>query len=394
MLVVISDVHMTDRTTGGPVTDRELVGFVEEIGKLKPGGKPLTLLLLGDMFDYLRSELWSELFEKHPGCVPWTNAKENFANFADSHQEAQLLRIQEGIEQRYQQFSKALKDLKKLGGLTIRYVFGNHDYMLQLSPPTRERVVRFLSLDENPTREFPMEYEDKKLSVYAEHGHRYDDYNWHQREAGLWAIGDAIVIRVVNRFGELAAKELNLTNKMALGRAVHEIDNIEAYAQIPLYVEWLAKSSLANKVDRDRLYACWQRTVAEFLALPEFQERKYGSLASKIGLLRKLYGVFDDKKIAKMLPGFKTNYAQKAYLETTTNAILRVYGHTHEPGIHPLDEVAGQRRYYANTGTWRRVVAPLDIGRGEMGFGGSRVASYLVVRGPGDFVLHTRASAG
>lgn len=264
--------------------------------------------------------------------------------------------------------------------------------MLQLSPKLRQRVVQFLNLDEDPAKEFPKEYEDQKLSVYAEHGHRYDPYNWHQRAAGLWAIGDAIVVRVVNRFGELAAKELHLTDEMTLGKAVHEIDNIEPQTMIPLYVEWLAKSNLANQADRSRLYACWQRTVREFLKLPEFEERRYKSLSTGIRLLRQLYGLFDDKKIMKMLPSFDANYTHKAHLERT-DAILRVYGHTHGPGVHALDEVAGQRRYYANTGTWRRVVAPLNIGSKKLEFAGHRVASYLVVYGPGDFALHTRASA-
>lgn len=85
MLVVISDVHMTDRVTGSPVTDKELVWFVDEVARLKPGNKRLTLLFLGDVFDYLRSQLWGELFEKHSGCAPWSNASKDFANFAGSH---------------------------------------------------------------------------------------------------------------------------------------------------------------------------------------------------------------------------------------------------------------------------------------------------------------------
>jgi hypothetical protein len=55
MLVVVSDLHITDRDAGAPVSDAELTKFVGEIAGLDPG-EPMTLLLLGDILDLLRSD--------------------------------------------------------------------------------------------------------------------------------------------------------------------------------------------------------------------------------------------------------------------------------------------------------------------------------------------------
>lgn len=397
MLVVISDVHMTDRSTGSPVTDQELVGFVEDLERLPPEGD-MTLLLLGDIFDYLRSGEWGRLFEERPGCAPWSSLGKGFANFVGSHQEKALLGIARAIEAKYSGFSSALKSLKAARKLRIRYVFGNHDYMVQLSPELRTRVVSFLSLDEDPKEPFSRFYEDKALRVYAEHGHRHDPINWHDETQALWAFGDAIVLRLVNRFGELAERELHLTEATPLGRAVHEIDNVEQLMLIPAYVSWLA-SGLASEADQARLRSCWTRAVGDLLALKEFREPRYGNLGSAIHWLHQLYSLFDLNRLAEVMKTppamLTTNYANRAHVELS-NALVFVYGHTHEPCVVPLPRVAGEQRYYVNTGTWRRVVEPLPRfdPKDALGFGARRLACHLVVNGPGDFALSTRASTG
>ncbi len=220
MLVVISDVHMTDRGTGSPVSDGELSGFVREIETLEPRNEKLTLLLLGDIIDFLRSEEWGTLWEKENGAAPWSSLGRGFEGFEGSVQEERLLKIAEGVERRYPEFSAALRRLKNERNASIRYLVGNHDYMLQLSPTLRRRVVEFLSLDQDAGDEFPIEHDDLKLGVFAEHGNRHDATNWHQRDAGLWAIGDAVVLRIVNEFGAMARKQLHLTDSTHLGRAV------------------------------------------------------------------------------------------------------------------------------------------------------------------------------
>jgi UDP-2,3-diacylglucosamine pyrophosphatase LpxH len=182
MLIVVSDLHMTDRETGAPVTDAELTSFVRNVQALEPRDEEITLLLLGDVIDFLRSEQWQLLWDKHEGAAPWSSLGPSFTGFEESLQEECLLRVAHGVEERYPGFAAALKDLKKHRNSRITYVAGNHDFMVQLSSTLRKQVADFLSLDDDPKKPFPMEFEDRKLSVYAEHGNRYDTTNWHQQQ--------------------------------------------------------------------------------------------------------------------------------------------------------------------------------------------------------------------
>src|SRR5437867_845543 len=112
MLVVISDVHMTDRETGAPVTDTELTNFIQDIKGLKPQDEELTLLFLGDIIDFLRSEQWEGLYVAQPGAAPWTSLGQGFTGFEGSVQEKCLLGVADGVKKRYPAFAKALRELK------------------------------------------------------------------------------------------------------------------------------------------------------------------------------------------------------------------------------------------------------------------------------------------
>jgi UDP-2,3-diacylglucosamine pyrophosphatase LpxH len=393
MLIIVSDLHMTDRETGAPVSDTELTSFVRHVQALEPRDEEITLLLLGDVIDFLRSEQWQLLWDEHEGAAPWSSLGPGFTGFEESLQEECLLRVAQGVEKRYSGFATALKDLKKNRKSRITYVAGNHDFMVQLSSKLRKQVADFLSLDDDPNKPFPLEFEDKKLGVYAEHGNRYDSTNWHQQQAGLWAIGDAVVLRIVNRFGALARKKLNLTDRTPLGRAIHEIDNVTPQVHIPLYVDWLGGAFLRSSTERKRLQKCWRETVQEFLALPDFQEDRYGKSGRAIRWLRRLYELADLERLLKHLGRIPAeigvDYTLRAHL-VKTDMQLRVFGHTHEPGIHALPQVDALRRFYANTGTWRRIIRRVAVGTPGIDFGGQRVSTYLVARAPGKCSLFSQ----
>jgi UDP-2,3-diacylglucosamine pyrophosphatase LpxH len=393
MLVIASDLHMTDRATGAPVSDLELAAFAREVAALEPLAEPLTLVLLGDVIDFLRSEEWGRLWDEKNGAAPWSSVGPDFRGFEGSYQATRLAAIATRVVARYPEFSRALERLKQRAGSRIVYVVGNHDFMVQLSRETRAQIVRFLSLDHDAEDPFPLEHDDPELSVFAEHGHRHDPTNWHQVRAGNWAIGDAIVLRVVNRFGDLARQRLRLADDTRLGRAVNEIDNVEPHLEIPLYVVWLARTELVSDSERDALLDCWRTCVREFLDLPDFREERYGKAAAAIRWLRELYALVDLERLLeyfKKIPDeLSHNYSRQAHL-TITDRIVRVFGHTHEPGVWALPEEGGRRRFYVNTGTWRRVIRRVQVEPDAVDFAGSRVGSFLIVRGPGDFELRSR----
>jgi UDP-2,3-diacylglucosamine pyrophosphatase LpxH len=105
MLVVVSDLHMTDRETGAPVTDVELEAFVRQVERLEPREEGVTLLLLGDIIDLLRSERWGRLWNQRKGAAPWSHTERGFADFVGSHPERVVLAIVKTVAQRYGRFA-------------------------------------------------------------------------------------------------------------------------------------------------------------------------------------------------------------------------------------------------------------------------------------------------
>ena len=147
--------------------------------------------------------------------------------------------------------------------------------MFQLSSELREILVDFLSLNHDPNREFEHSFKDRDISVFATHGNSFDPVNWHRREQGYWAIGDAIVLRVVNRFVEQVCERIGVSPDGELGAALQDIDNIEPLADIPLWVLWTAETNLSIKNSRDEVLKVWKQLVDEFLELKEFRDKAF-----------------------------------------------------------------------------------------------------------------------
>jgi UDP-2,3-diacylglucosamine pyrophosphatase LpxH len=381
MLVFVSDMHMADNPAGDPVSDADLQGFLDELAQWVEAG-PVTLVLLGDIIDFLRSPKWEELWRQH-NSAPWSAMTADFSNFPGSYAESCLLEVQQGVKARYPQLSATLKALVDTGTLKIIYVPGNHDFMLQLSPSLREEVRQFLSLTNDPGRIFAPVYMDAEASVYATHGHTYDPVNYHLVPEGLWAFGDAIVLRLVNRFQSATGEALGLNPGTELGRRLADIDNVEPLSDVPIYVRWLSEQlTVANQ--RRRVLAVWKQTVNEVLALPEFLDDAYNDpqiTAARTGLkLSTQLGLAElVVHFSALFPDLGTDYSQAAAgLAGSLPYRFVVFGHTHDPAMIPLPvSVAGKPAYYVNTGSWRRIVSRP---RGSAGpFVGTRARGRFIV---------------
>ncbi len=393
MLVVVSDLHMTDRVTGASVTDLELTDFVEELFALRPLDEPLELLLLGDIVDLLRSECWDSLWSQHGGAAPWSSLGVGFAGFESGLQEQTLLQIIAGIERKYSGFFAALPRLKSRRQVRIQYVIGNHDFMLQLSEKARTEIVRMFALDQPASSKFPLEYLNESLDLYADHGHRHDELNYHQWNTALWAMGDGIVLRIVNEFARAARLQLHLTPATPLGRAVDEIDNVEPSYHIPLYVEWLA-TRLVSTGEQDTMRRVWRTTVRNFLELDYFREDRYGGNAKAIRWTRSLYRLVDINLMLQQLADVPFSLTRNGHIQqgyaVKSHASVRIFGHTHAPTVAGLPEVGGKRLFYVNTGTWRTTTSKVTIDGPLLEFSSQRVSTFLIVRGPGRFELTRR----
>ena len=395
MHVFLSDLHMTDADTAGAVSDGVLTEFLGRLELLARPGEKTTVVFVGDILELLRSEKWHVLWTKHRSA-PWSGMGPKFANFRNGHAEACAIQVAEGIRARYANFSARLKALVQSGLFETRYVFGNHDYMVQLSPKLRAIVGDLLALDHDPEKPFSLTYSDDGAAVYATHGHTSDPVNWHREAEGYWALGDAIVLRIVNRFATMACEELGIAPATQTGLHLQEIDNIEPLADIPLYVRWLAET-LATEAQRKKVVRTWRQVVDEFLAIAEFDDDAgYGG--SQYQAVRQVFMLSRHVRFAELLAtagqlfsAAGTDYAAAARSLQLQHPHYRfiLFGHTHEPLLVPQTVIGGKTSFYVNTGCWRRLVTRTSKDAANS-FVPRRIASYFRIDGAGGGIPQER----
>ena len=384
MHVFVSDLHMDDTGFSGSVSDADLIAFLTDLENPKPESK-ITLVFVGDILELLRSPRWEVLWNKHKSA-PWSGMGPGFKNFRNGHAEKCAIEIASEIRTRYSGFATKLKELVKAEKIETKYVFGNHDYLVQLSPKIREILVDLLALSHDPKKPFQLTYSDGQASVLATHGHTADPVNWHRPEEGYWALGDAVVLRIVNRFATVACDELGIALETHTGQLLQQLDNIEPILDIPVYVRWLAEKTLSIRQHREIVEKVWKRVVEEFLDIKEFKDEK-GYNAKPYKDLRNVFWWSTKIDLAELVAKYQglfsgggSEYPAAALKQLRQDPEYRfiVFGHTHEPMLMPLQLRDTQASFYVNTGCWRTVVArPSPEARGP--FAPRRISSYFVV---------------
>lgn len=388
MHVFVSDLHMTDADAAGAVSDSQLSEFVDSIELLVGSSdKKVVMVFVGDILELLRSLKWQALWTQHKSA-PWSAVGKGFRNFSQGYAEGCAVEIAKTIQDRYANFSSKLNRLVKSGKVETAYVYGNHDYMVQLSSQLREILIKILTLSHDPNNKFELTYSDPAASLFATHGHSVDPVNWHRKTEGYWAMGDAIVLRIVNRFPSAACDEIGVALSTQIGQQLQEIENIEPISDIPLYVRWLTES-LPIKKQRDKIDSVWARVVDEFLAIEDFRDEDgYG--AAEYQNVRKAFSWSKNlsfagllAKLAPLVSAQGPPYQSSALTQARGPKRYRfvLYGHTHEPMLVPLPVPSQEPAFYVNTGCWRRVVTRAS--RNSSGpFAARRLASYFRVDGP------------
>lgn len=309
MLVIISDLHLTDGTSGELIDEKAFRIFRNRVNDMaydaswrcgsdkrdKSKGfyeplKRLDILLLGDIIDMIRSEKWNGVPEVN---MPWTSDRsdaffaqlseiaagaleKNKKSFAILKEMAQngvqipaSMRILSEEEKVTRTIGSEASQEKATVAVRIYYMVGNHDWFLYIDDPRmneiRNRIIDALGLA-NPrdTRfpYFPFENEDLAQSqtdhkVYAIHGDIFDATNYQPKEGrDHSSVGDVVVLKLLNEIpGQI---ELQLDNfspipdRNAFTRELREIDNLRPYALAPLWISSVIKK---YKLDVDLVNA-------------------------------------------------------------------------------------------------------------------------------------------
>lgn len=302
MLVIISDLHLTDGTSGELIDEGAFRIFRNRINDMAYDAswrcgsdkhdrsqdtyqpiEQLDIILLGDIIDMIRSEQWNTQPESN---MPWTTERtDTFFNQISAIVEAVLVNneksfgvlremAQTGI--RIPRSMRKLTDEEKISTkfgsiasgekatvkVNIYYTVGNHDWFLYIDDPRmdaiRNRIIDSLGLANQRDKRFPyfpkdnpqLEQTQADHKVYAVHGDMFDGTNCQPEGRDHSSVGDVVVLKLLNEIPKQIGQRMGVglsgkigtdTNTQMFVKELHEIDNLRPYSLAPLWISSLIK---------------------------------------------------------------------------------------------------------------------------------------------------------
>ncbi len=372
MLVFISDIHLTDGTSGETINAGAFKKFTQYLEDLilTAKAKNVKVVLLGDIFDVIRSEHWLQSNMIRPWSKP--HEKDGKDHSLKDYTEKIVDKICKNKKNiASMAHLKTFKNSMNDKDIEVSYVYitGNHDWLINRYSSTRMQVAKFLGMDDHKQYEekrFPLEGFWSDYNVFARHGDIYDPFNYDgDRDAS--SLGDAIVIDLINKFPDAVKNDIGAATDPVLIKRLREVDNVRPLLDIPVWIEGVCR--MADPEIAMRVKKVWDDLVDDFLSI-KFVKSHDKFLwpdivdALEAGLKISKYFSFADVASVptKMLQYFKrSEYNVKAYHENQmrrNNAEFVLYGHTHDYKVEPLDLLLKDdkvlNKTYMNTGTWRR----------------------------------------
>jgi UDP-2,3-diacylglucosamine pyrophosphatase LpxH len=302
MKIFLSDLHLGD---GKERDDFQFhKEFDELVRQLSNQFKKIEMILLGDIFDLIRTQKYYE-FEGMP------------------HPEVKL-KVMEDIVEQHVPFFETLKYFTEKAGFQLRYMIGNHDFGTYLDPRLLEIVRERFGLILTPESY----YRDEPLRIWAEHGHRYDSVNNTFKNDGTpipYCIGDKIVVEIVDKFfEEVRKKQAELGIDPAI---INDLDNVRPHSAISNWLDSIDEEGRLNQI-------------------------YYGTIATFI--------INNPSEVASLGMNFISGKYQpnllKAARDLAKNGVGKyiIFGHTHDA----LDKDLGKGIKHLNSGTWRKFIEP------------------------------------
>jgi UDP-2,3-diacylglucosamine pyrophosphatase LpxH len=410
MLVIVSDLHLKDGTSGTSITPDAFRIFAERLrnmayraswrtdGKYRPI-ETIDLVLLGDIFDLILSSRWHDTTEGDPNYVrPWHDVQSpatiakigEITRGALEHNAASfqiLRRISRGeiislppatADGRPAKVSAEDRLPVKV---YIHQVVGNHDWYFHLPgegyDAIRQEVIDTLGLA-NPATPFPHDPTESDIlmeafrqhHVFARHGDIFDPLNYN-REAGRDAatLGDAVASEMLTLFPLEVHKRLGDELPEQFSSGLKELTNVRPVLVTPLWISNLVSNYAGSQEVADEVKAIWDELGERFLDL-EFvrsQDRflkfdTVDALQNVLFISRTLSFETINKIMGWATEKFwdgKYSIADNVLEEAPfkdRSANFFVYGHTHIHETVPLDSglVDGKvfNQVYINSGTW------------------------------------------
>lgn len=368
MILILSDLHLADTAERRTVDVIALCQMIANTAKehFQTQDAELEILFLGDIFEVLKSSIWTDL-NLRPWDVP-----------SSSHCDA-VTAIFARIVACNSTFFRELDALAfKYPGLTCRYVPGNHDWPLNadIGRGARKLLVQSLKLNHDPERAFSPVYLNSEHRLMASHGHEHDPFN--RTEPGRIGFGDAMVIEVLLMLPKLVAARLGGLSEFDKRLAfLHELDNVRPQSG-PAMASWLSRGAKLLEAEMPGAVVAVRESVARVInQMRTLRKRRNASGAwrrgnSWMGALAKISDIAATRVniidlVSRWTPGLESStYSNAAEVGRSSIAHSQdrfkpdyvVCGHTHLPEHLALRHSSAEDlspTLYLNTGTWRRV---------------------------------------
>jgi UDP-2,3-diacylglucosamine pyrophosphatase LpxH len=417
MLVILSDLHLNDGTTGNLLPAGTMDLLSERLcdlvwraswradGSYQPIDR-IDLVLLGDVLEITGSQRWLSTPAR-----PW-----------DDPQSPAFVETLSGVvDEILRKNVDAVRTLRALateatislppataGGEPVpdaeeipvavctHYMVGDHDWPLHVKGSQhdllRHKVAHHLGLVTQYNKPFPHEAcESEELHealrrhrILARHGDIFDPLAFaDDRDAS--SLSDAISIELIARFLKNVEVELIADLPPAAAAALREIDQIRPTLLIPAWLESMLERTGTTHSLRNSIKRMWDYTVEQLLHLETVRKHAAASpndlidgLAAALKFNRRDTTDWTGRTLAwlaSLRGAHGLSYAGHALAEAdfrNRRARHIVYGHTHQHEIVPLDASHADgfvlNQTYFNAGTWRRCYLPTQAIAGRHEF--------------------------
>lgn len=424
MLVIISDLHLTDGTSGSTISPgafellRERLVDLTTAASHRAGGnyapiEAVDIVLLGDVLDVIRSQRWLSTTIR-----PWDEVQApGFFDMVARITADTLVRNEPGLAHLRAMAQEGIavpagvasgaadRSAQVAVPVRIHYMVGNHDWFFHLPGQNynrlRRQVATRMGLATSAEAPFPHEpWESNELlqtlrrhKVFARHGDVYDPFNY-EGDRNASSLGDVIVIELLSRFSRQVELELGGDLPLSALAGLREIDNIRPLLLIPVWIDGLLERSCPQPAIRKEVKRIWDRLADDFLDQPFVRSRDtwcpvdiVDGLQKALKFSRRLsvgWSSWIAEWICKLRGADTSSYYHHAITEQdfrNRRARHIVYGHTHRSEVVPLDASFAEgyvlHQAYFNSGTWRRVHEQTRFAPREHEFIAADTLTYL-----------------
>ena len=406
MLVLVSDLHITDSTTASNVNPEafDLLGAEMVDAAARRGAREIHLVLLGDILDLVRTDYW------HRRAIPmerrpWGGTLDPLTG----------MNADRGIETQFQAILGAIlasPTAHALGTMLtmlaagpvpfrVTYVIGNHDRVLWNFPSLRDAVRVALP----QVTAFAAGVDSPDYGLIARHGHEWDEhtFGWRFRQDVLqpgerigrfapeayrtMAIGEAVTAELMSG---LVFHARDQGGSEALVDQLKEVNNLRPLLDVFAWLDWIGGGGLREH--REMLHEALRRALEGLLASSLARAWDYlqtdslvsGDLVDRLEqaravLLGPSFEAFRGRvealqRVQRLVPalqpaedGLLAGARSEAVFQgaLTPGGIQRViYGHTHRARHdYFAADTDGTVRMYINTGTFLPLITRARDGR-------------------------------